>query len=213
LIILLAAGILSLLSIMVREKSKFLPVAALSIPPVGFFLSPTLGNLFWYFLKTGSVLFGSGYVLLAFLQTDLVDHWHWLTQAQLLDTIAVGQATPGPVFTAATFIGYLLAGLPGAVLATLGIFLPAFLLVALSGWLVPWARRSRWVGAFLDGVNVGSMALMAWVACELVHTSVTDVSAGILFVLALIGLFRTTINPAWWVGIGALTGALLSAFH
>ncbi|HEU4679365.1 MAG TPA: chromate efflux transporter, partial [Terrimicrobiaceae bacterium] len=120
-----------------------------------------LWPLFLFFVKVGSVLFGSGYVLLAFLRADLVERWHWLTEAQLLDAIAIGQVTPGPVFTTATFIGYLLAGTKGGVIATLGIFLPAFVFVAISGPLVPRMRRSPLVGAFLDGVIVASLGLMA----------------------------------------------------
>jgi chromate transporter len=121
----------------------------------------SLTTLFLLFLKVGAVLFGSGYVLLAFLRTDLVDSLHWLTQAQLLDAVAVGQVTPGPVFTTATFIGYLLGGFRGAVVATLGIFLPSFFFVSISGPLIPHIRRSPLAGAFLDGVNVGAWALMA----------------------------------------------------
>src|SRR6266545_2228262 len=123
--------------------------AAAGAPAVG------LLPLFLFFLKVGSVLFGSGYVLLAFLRADLVERWHWLTERQLLDAIAIGQVTPGPVFTTATFIGYLLRGFPGALIATLGIFLPAFVFVALSGPLVPKLRASPVFGALLDGVNVG----------------------------------------------------------
>ena len=130
--------------------------------------------LFLFFLKTGSVLFGSGYVLLPFLRADLVDRWHWLTESQLLDTIAVGQITPGPVFTTATFIGYLLAGLRGALAATLGIFLPAFFFVAISGPSVPWIRRSPAAGAFLDGVNVASLPLMAVVTIQLAGVVLVD---------------------------------------
>ena len=116
----------------------------------------------------GSVLFGSGYVLLAFLRADLVERWGWLTDSQLLDAVAVGQMTPGPVSTTATFIGYILGGVPGAVLATVGIFLPAFVFVAaLSGPLVLRLRKSPWAGAFLDGVDAGSLALMAVVTLHL----------------------------------------------
>jgi chromate transporter len=111
--------------------------------------------LFLFFMKVGSVLFGSGYVLLAFLRADLVERWHWLTAGQLLDAVAVGQITPGPVFTTATFIGYVLAGIPGASVATIGIFLPAFVFVALSGSLVPRIRKSNLAAAALDGVNAG----------------------------------------------------------
>ena len=113
------------------------------------------------FLKTGSVLFGSGYVLLAFLRADLVERLGWLSESQLIDAIAVGQITPGPVFTTATFIGYLLAGTAGALVATAGIFLPAFIFVALSGLLIPRLRSSPGASRFLDGVNVASLALMA----------------------------------------------------
>src|SRR5208337_4951503 len=114
-------------------------------------------SLFLYFLKIGSILYGSGYVLLAFLQNDLVARWHWLTSAQLLDATAVGQVTPGPVFTTATFIGYVLGGVTGAMAATVGIFLPSFVLIAVSGPIVPRLRRSPVAGAFLDGVNVASL--------------------------------------------------------
>src|SRR4030095_8877387 len=120
-----------------------------------------LWPLFGFFLKVGAVLYGSGYVLLAFLRADLVERWGWLDEAQLLDAIAVGQITPGPVFTTATFIGYLLGRTPGALVATLGIFLPAFFFVAISGPLIPRLRASPIAGAFLDGVNVASLALMA----------------------------------------------------
>src|SRR5208282_2052881 len=138
-----------------------LVAGAAATVPVG------LGALFLFFLKVGSVLFGSGYVLLAFLRADLVVRWGWLTEGQLLDAIAIGQMTPGPVFTTATFIGYILAGVPGAVMATVGIFLPSFIFVALIGQLLPRVRRSRTAGAFLDGVNVASLALLAAVTWEL----------------------------------------------
>jgi chromate transporter len=134
-----------------------------------------LGALFLYFVKIGSVLYGSGYVLLAFLEQDLVGNWRWLTSKQLLDAVAVGQITPGPLFTTATFIGYVLKGAPGAVAATVGIFLPAFVFCAVSGPVVPWLRRSRLAGAFLDGVNVASLALMALVTWELARTALIDV--------------------------------------
>ena len=130
--------------------------------------------LFLFFLKIGSIVFGSGYVLLAFLQADLVAHWHWLTTTQLLDAIAVGQVTPGPVFTTATFIGYLLAGLPGSLVATAGIFLPSFILGAVSSPLIPRLRKSAVAGAFLDGVIVASLALMAVVTWHLGRDAVID---------------------------------------
>jgi len=168
-----------------------------------------LWPLFLFFLKVGSVLFGSGYVLLAFLRGDLVERWHWLTNEQLLDAIAVGQLTPGPVFTTATFIGYLLAGPKGAVAATLGIFLPAFVFVAVSGPLVPRIRRSVTAGAFLDGVNVASLALMIVVTYELGRTALIDPATIALLLVSVVLLIRYRINSAWLVIGGALAGYLL----
>src|SRR5690606_4774240 len=122
--------------------------------------SATLAGLFWFFLKVGSVLFGSGYVLIAFIEADLVDRLNWLTEAQLLDAVAVGQVTPGPVSTTATFIGFVLRGWQGAAVVTLGMFIPAFFFVAVSSPLVPRMRGSRTAGRLLDGVNVAALALM-----------------------------------------------------
>jgi len=167
-----------------------------------------LWPMFLFFLKVGSVLFGSGYVLLAFLRADLVDRWHWLTESQLLDAIAVGQVTPGPVFTTATFIGYILAGAPGATLATVGIFLPAFFFVAISGPLVPRLRRSPVAGAFLDGVNVASLALMAVVTWQLGRVAVCDWITATLAVASSVLLFRYRVNSAWLVLGGAIAGVL-----
>ena len=165
-----------------------------------------LWPMFLFFLKIGSVLFGSGYVLLAFLRADLVDRWHWLTEAQLLDAIAVGQFTPGPVFTTATFIGYVLAGLPGAGIATIGIFLPAFVFVALSGPLVPRIRRSKFAGAFLDGVNVASLALMAVVTWQLGRVALSDWLTVVLAVASAALLLRYRVNSVWLVLGGAIVG-------
>ena len=159
-----------------------------------------------FFLKVGSVLFGSGYVLLAFLRADLVERWHWLTQNQLMDAIAVGQFTPGPVFTTATFIGYVLHGPTGALVATAGIFLPAFVFVALSVPLLPRLRRSPVVSAFLDGVNVASLALMAVVTWQLGTVALVDwPTIGLAIVSAMV-LFRYEINSVWLVLGGALAG-------
>jgi chromate transporter len=135
-------------------------------PPRALAASPGLLAVFLFFFKVGSVLFGSGYVLLAFLRADLVDRWHWLTEGQLVDAIAAGQVTPGPVFTAATFIGYLLGGTRGAIVATIGIFLPSFVFVAISGRLVPFLRKSATAGAFLDGLNVAVAVAATVVACR-----------------------------------------------
>jgi chromate transporter len=163
-------------------------------------------SLFLFFVKVGAVLFGSGYVLLAFLRADLVDRWRWLTEAQLLDAVAVGQITPGPVFTTATFIGYLLGGTPGAVVATCGIFLPAFLFVALSGPLIPRLRRSATAGAVLDGVNAASLALMAVVTWRLSWAAVVDVTTAILAIASAVLLMRSRLNAAWLVLGGGLVG-------
>ncbi|CAM4438046.1 chromate efflux transporter [Corallococcus exiguus] len=168
----------------------------------------SLGGLFLFFLKVGSVLFGSGYVLLAFLRADLVERWGWLTEAQLLDAVAVGQFTPGPVFTTATFIGYLVGGTPGAGLATLGIFLPAFVFVALSGPLVPRLRRSRTAGAVLDGVNAASLALMAVVTWQLGRAALVDGWTVVLAALGALLLLRWRVNSAWLVLSGAAAGLL-----
>ena len=169
-----------------------------------------LGPLFLFFLKVGSVLFGSGYVLLAFLRADLVTRWGWLTEGQLIDAVAVGQVTPGPLFTTATFIGYVLGGLRGGLVATLGIFLPAFVFVAASGPLVPRLRRSPVAGAFLDGVNVASLALMAVVTWQLGRSALVDLPTVSLAVVSGVLLLRYRINSAWLVLAGAAVGILTS---
>jgi chromate transporter len=169
----------------------------------------SLTVLFLFFLKVGAVLFGSGYVLLAFLRTDLVDRLHWLTEAQLLDAVAVGQVTPGPVFTTATFIGYILGGFRGAVVATLGIFLPSFFFVSISGPLIPHLRRSPLAGAFLDGVNVGAWALMGAVTWFLARAAVVDVTTMLLAVSSAFILIRYRVN-SWLVIGGGLIGLAMT---
>jgi len=180
-------------------------LASTAAGTVPFGLTP----LFLVFLKIGSVLFGSGYVLLAFLRADLVVRRGWLTEGQLLDAVAVGQVTPGPVFTTATFVGYVLGGFRGAVVATVGIFLPAFVFVALSGPLVPRIRRSPVAGAFLDGVNVGSIALMALVAAQLARAAVVDPWTAGIAVASAVLLLRFHASPAWLVPAGGLLGLVL----
>jgi chromate transporter len=167
--------------------------------------------LFWIFLKIGSVLFGSGYVLLAFLRSELVTQRGWLTERQLLDAVAVGQFTPGPVFTTATFVGYVLAGGPGALAATVGIFLPAFVFVALSGPLVPRIRRSPAAGAALDGVNAASLALMAVVTVELGRGALVNWWSVLLAAASLVVLIRWKVNTAWLVLAGAAVGGVVWA--
>jgi chromate transporter len=161
--------------------------------------SVNLWGLFGIFAKIGAVLFGSGYVLLAFLHADLVERLGWLTQRQLLDAVAVGQITPGPVFTTATFIGYVLGGGPGAWAATTGIFLPAFVFVALSGPLVPRIRRSPAAGQVLDGVNVASLALMVVVTWQLGRAALVDGVTALLAAGSALLLLRFRTNSAWLV--------------
>ena len=165
-----------------------------------------LWPLFGVFAKIGAVLFGSGYVLLAFMRADFVERLGWLTEPQLLDAVAVGQVTPGPVFTTATFVGYVLGGAAGAVVATVGIFLPAFVFVALSGPLVPRLRRSPTAGAVLDGVNVASVALMAVVTVQLGRAALVDPLTIALAAASFVLLLRFRVNSAWLVLAGAGIG-------
>ena len=182
-----------------------LPLGLLAAPAS---LAGTLG-IFFSFLKIGSVLFGSGYVLLAFLRSEFVDPG-LLTNQQLLDAVAVGQVTPGPVFTTATFTGYVLAGVPGAVLATVGIFLPGFVFVALTGPIIPRLRNSSVLAGLLDGANVASLALMAGVAWQLGRASLVEPVPPLIALAALVMLFATEVNPAWLVLGG---GSLGLAYH
>lgn len=192
------------------------PAAALGVavplfaapPAVGAAVPVGLGALFLEFVKVGSVLFGSGYVLLAFLRGDLVERYGWLTEQQLLDATAVGQVTPGPVFTTATFVGYLLGGPAGAAVATAGIFLPAFVFVAASIPVVGRLRRSAAVGAFLDGVNVASLALMAAVTVQLGRAALVDPVTVLLAAVSAVALVRYRVNATWLVAAGAAVGGL-----
>ena len=175
----------------------------------GFAATPfALSTLFLVFLKVGSILFGSGYVLLAFLHADLVVRLRWLTDRQLLDAIAVGQVTPGPVFTTATFVGYLLGGWWGAVLATVGIFLPSFVFVAATHPFIPRLRRSSWASGFLDGANVASLGLMAAVTWQIARAALVDEVTVLLLLVAAVVVFRTKLNSAWLVLGGGAFGFL-----
>lgn len=218
LLVLLLAGLLAM-GLRGEPEGKLrslLPLAVIQGAPAPAVLGAVkvfgLSPLFLFFLKTGSVLFGSGYVLLAFLRADLVERWHWLTESQLLDAIAVGQVTPGPVFTTATFIGYILGGTPGALVATLGIFLPAFVFVAVSGPIVPRLRSSALAGAFLDGVNVASLALMLVVTAQLASTALLDAWTAALALGSAALLLRFQVNSAWLVLGGGLVGLVKSFF-
>jgi chromate transporter len=166
----------------------------------------SLWLLFLTFLKIGSVLYGSGYVLLAFLQADFVERLGWLSQQQLLDAVAIGQITPGPLFTAATFIGYLLGGAPAALLATLGIFLPSFVFVVLSNPLIPRVRNSPWAAGLLDGVNSASLGLMAGVLIELGYAHLNSAFSLTLALVSLWLLLRLRLNTTWLILGGALAG-------
>jgi chromate transporter len=168
-----------------------------------------LRELFLVFAKAGSILFGSGYVLLAYLKADLVTRLHWLTEAQLLDAIAVGQITPGPVFTTATFVGFVLGGPKGSAVATLGIFLPAFVFVALSGPLVPRIRASAAAGAALDGVIAVSLALMAVVSWELAQAAIVDGVTAAVALASFVVLVRWAPNSAWLIAAGAAVGLVV----
>jgi chromate transporter len=214
LVLLLGGGLLVMLvENAARLRAGAPPLAALlpflGFAPRGWAALPAdtpanLIQLFLTFLKIGAVLYGSGYVLLAFLRNDFVNRLGWLTDQQLLDAVAVGQFTPGPVFTTATFIGYVVGSWPGAVLATVGIFLPSFIFVAAVNPFVPRLRRSPWMGALLDGVNVTALGLMAAVTWELARAAVVD---GLTAALALVAaglLLRFKVNSTWLVLGGGL---------
>ncbi|HZY05000.1 MAG TPA: chromate efflux transporter [Anaeromyxobacteraceae bacterium] len=211
LVVLFGAGALAMAARGLHSGVAASPAIVPIIPALGVSAAAsaiTPSGIFWVFCKIGSILFGSGYVLLAFLRADLVERLHWMTEAQLLDAIAVGQVTPGPVFTSATFIGYLLAGPTGAFMATVGIFLPAFVFVALSGPLVPRLRASPLAAGFLDGVNVASLALMAVVTAQLGRAAVVDVPTAVLALLGAVLLLGFKAGSTWLVLAGAAAGLL-----
>jgi chromate transporter len=218
-IVLLFAGLLSIATLSMKNRllgvgigltklamSPKAMTAAFTAVAFSTVFPSTLVRLFVSFLKIGSVVFGSGYVLLVFLRSEFVEHLHWLTERQLIDAVAVGQFTPGPVFTTATFIGFIVAGWAGAVVATVGIFLPGFLLVAVSGPLIPKLRKSALASTALDGVVAGSLALMAVVAWQLGKASIVDRMTMLLFVLSLVVLLRFRVNAAWVVAAAAVVG-------
>lgn len=210
LIVLLGAGAIWVAA---ARPTRPLPSAALAFPPLLgtsaiACVAVSGATLVLVFLKVGALLFGSGYALLAFLRADLVRRLGWLTEAQLLDAVAVGQVTPGPVFTTATFIGYVLGGPGGAAVATVGIFLPAFVFVALSAPFLPQLRASHTAAAFLDAVNVASLALMAVVTWRLGAHALRDLP-GVALALAALVLLRFRVNAAWLVAGGAVIGLLL----
>ncbi len=214
LVVLAAAGSLAALPHLRRRPDGtaltfslgVLPTAGASAAPFG------LLPLFAVFLKVGAVLYGSGYVLLAFLRADLVVRLGWLTERQLLDAVAIGQVTPGPVFTTATFVGYLLGGPAGALVATFGIFLPSFVFVALSTRLVPKIRRSPVAGAALDGVNVASLALMALVSWQLGRAALIDPFTLLLALASALALIRFRVSSTWLILAGGAAGVVAQTF-
>lgn len=215
-VLLFAGGFIVMIGLNLRRFRKrfsgtfLLPFLSLSVPTMAA-MPFSLPLLFFTFLKIGAVLYGSGYVLLAFLRADLVTRFGWLTDQRLLDAIAVGQVTPGPLFTTATFIGYCLGGVSGALLATLGIFLPSFIFVAISNPLIPRLRRSTWASGFLDGVNSAALGLMAAVTWQLGRASLVDPQTFVLAIASLGILARFKINSAWLILFGGMIG-LISMF-
>jgi chromate transporter len=218
-LLLACGGVLMLLVEVIKHGKKgalpgfLLPVVSWGTPLEASPAVFSLPLLFLTFLKVGAIIYGSGYVLLAFLRADLVVHLGWLTDRQLLDAIAIGQMTPGPVFTTATFIGYLLGGVPGALLATLGIFLPSFLFVALIYPVFNHIRSWRGTAAFLDGVNAAALGLMAGVTWQLAGASLVDPLTVALACVSALILFRFKINPTWLILAGALVGLGRWCFH
>jgi chromate transporter len=207
--ILIACGVLAALW---AGRNRFRPnevkswLGPMLMAPVASGAPVSLGRLLVVFLEIGSVLYGSGYVLLAFLQRLLVDDLGWLTGQQVLDAITVGQVTPGPVFTTATFVGWQVDGLPGAVVATFGIFAPSFLFVGLLGRIVPWMRQRPMTKAFLDGVTVASLGLMAGVLVRLAGQALVDPLTIGVAAAALAALVFSKVNSAWLIALGALLG-------
>jgi chromate transporter len=195
-----------------RMAGIFIPLSSVGI--LSYVSIPfSLPQLFLTFLKIGAVLYGSGYVLLAFLRADFVVRFGWLTDQQLMDAIAIGQVTPGPVFTAATFIGFVLGGIPGALLATLAIFLPSFIFVAISNPLIPRIRNSAWVSGLLDGVNVASLGLMAAVTWQLGRASLTGSLTILIALTSFVLLIWFKVNSTWLIAGGGLIGLLSSVLR
>jgi len=190
-----------------------LGILAIAAGTVGSAIKPTAEGIFLFFLKVGAVLFGGGYVLLAFLEHGLVQQHAWLTQQQLLDAVAIGQFTPGPVLSTATFIGYILGGAPGAAVATVGIFLPSFFYVALLAPVLFRLRKSAWIGDFLDSVNACAVALMAGVTLQLGADALRGPAPWIIALVALGVLLKWKVSPAWIVLGGGIAGSVAAALR
>ena len=212
--VILAVGVVVMFINISRDKfNSFAPSSFLLDPIIqasSCTVSCDLPAIFLFFFKISAIIFGSGYVLYAFLYNDLVVNYQWISQAQLIDAIAIGQFTPGPVFTAATFIGYLLAGVPGALIASVGVFLPAFIYVAITSPFLSQMRQSKSLSFFLDGVNVASLALMIVVCFNLANAMLTNSLAISIFVVSLGILWRFKVNSAWLILVAATIGFIKS---
>jgi chromate transporter len=213
-VLLIASGLVCLVLRSATAAKRLAAASPFALAASGSAAVPSVGllSIFLYFLKVGAVLFGSGYVLLAFLRADLVIKLHWLTDAQLLDAVAISQATPGPFFTVSTFIGYFLGGWKGAVVGTIGMFVPAFTYVAATASFLPKLRKSPAASAFLDGVNAAVIALMAYVGWQFARAAIVNVQTLLIALVGVVLLLKFKVNSAWLVaGAGAL-GILLHAF-
>jgi chromate transporter len=211
-IVILVAGSLGLIFYFINKRN-ISPILILFSPLIQLeklliFLNDRLFQLFLYFLKIGAILFGGGYVLFAYINYDIVTQYQWLTEKQLLDAIAVGQITPGPLSSAVTFIGYLIEGLPGAILSTIAIFVPSFLIVLLVGKFLPQLRKSPVAQSFLDGVNSGVVALIIVVGLTLMHNSINAVGAAIIFIIGVFVLIKYNLDPALLILSGGLIGLI-----
>jgi chromate transporter len=212
--VILVIGVLVMFINISRDKFNSLAPSSFLLDPIiqasSCTVSCDLPAIFLFFFKISAIIFGSGYVLYAFLYNDLVVNYQWISQAQLIDAIAIGQFTPGPVFTAATFIGYLLAGVPGALIASVGVFLPAFIYVAITSPFLSQMRQSKSLSFFLDGVNVASLALMIVVCFNLASAMLTNSLAISIFVVSLGILWRFKVNSAWLILVAATIGFIKS---
>ena len=210
----LTAGALPVPAIPARPGWRLISASASAVSIAGSAMArPSVWRIALFFFKVGTILYGGGYVLLAFLEQGLVQQHAWLTRQQLLDAIAIGQFTPGPVLSTATFIGYILGGVPGAAVATVGIFLPSFFYVALLAPVLFRLRQSPWIGAFLDSVNVCAVALMAGVTVRLGADALRSWQMWLIAAASLIVLLRWKVSPAWVVLGGGVAGLLLATIR
>ncbi len=200
--------VVGFLSLIINQSADHIKNKNFMLSPVAFII-PDLDKLFFYFLKIGSILFGSGYVLISFLQNDLVYKYQWITEKELIDAIAIGQMTPGPVFTTATFIGYITSGSYGAAVATIGIFLPAFIFVALTAKYIQKIRQWNWFSAFLDGLNIASFCLIAFTAVNLIRTHFDSRLGVVTFAISFFLMRSYQINSVWLILAAGLFGLLV----